>query len=341
LKAFFIISPRKTELREIGKPSASDEQVLLRVRMVGLCGSDLTSFRGSNPMVSYPRIPGHEIAATVEQVRGPAARRLKAGDNVTVSPYTSCGSCTSCRRGRPNACRSNQTLGVQRDGALTEYITAPPGKLYASRRLSLRELALVEPLTVGFHAADRGQVSPGDTAAVLGCGAIGLGAVAGAAYAGARVIAVDIDDEKLAIARSAGAAETVNSSVTPLHDALAELTGGDGPDVVIEAAGLPQTFRAAVEEVAFAGRVVYVGYAKAAVEYETKLFVQKELDIRGSRNALEDFPRVIEMLEAGRFPTEKVITKVFPLTGAGTALAEWDADPAKFTKILIDVSGER
>jgi threonine dehydrogenase-like Zn-dependent dehydrogenase len=337
VKAFFITAPRKTELRDVPRPAPGAGEVLLRVRIVGLCGSDLNSFRGLNPMVTYPRIPGHEIAATVEEASGEAVGKFKAGDNVTLSPYSSCGKCPSCRRGRPNACRTNQTLGVQRDGALTQYLVAPWRKLYGSAKLSLKELALVEPLTVGFHAADRGQVTARDTVAVLGCGAIGLGAVAGAAFAGARVIAVDIDDAKLAIARAAGAAETVNSAKVALADALAELTGGDGPDVVIEAIGLPQTFQAAVEVAAFTGRVVYVGYAKAPVEYQTRLFVQKELDIRGSRNALEDFPRVIQMLEAGKFPTEQVITRIVPLEQTDRALADWDADPAAFTKILIDL----
>ena len=304
MKAFFITAPGRTEIREIPRPTAAAGEVLLKVRMVGLCGSDLNTFRGTNAMVTCPRIPGHEIAATVEQVPGEAAGKFQPGDNVTLSPYTSCGKCPSCRRGRPNACRANQTLGIQRDGALTEYLAAPWGKLYASSKLSLKELALVEPLTVGFHAADRGEVTAADTVAVLGCGAIGLGAVAGAAYAGARVIAVDIDDAKLAIARAAGAAETVNSAKVDLATALADLTGGDGPDVVIEAIGLPATFRAAVEMVAFTGRVVYVGYAKAPVEYQTRQFVQKELDIRGSRNASlsRDFPRVIEMLGGREVP---------------------------------------
>jgi threonine dehydrogenase-like Zn-dependent dehydrogenase len=337
VKAFFITAPRKTELRDIPRPAPGPGEVLLRVRMVGLCGSDLNSFRGLNAMVTYPFIPGHEIAATLEQTSGEAVEKFRVGDNVTLSPYTSCGKCSSCRRGRPNACRANQTLGIQRDGALAEYLVAPWRKLYPAGGLSLKELALVEPLTVGFHAADRGQVTARDTVAVLGCGAIGLGAVAGAAFAGARVIAVDIDDAKLAIARAAGAAETVNSAKVALAVALAELTGGDGPDVVIEAIGLPETFQAAVEAVAFTGRVVYVGYAKAPVEYQTRLFVQKELDIRGSRNALEDFPRVIQMLQAHRFPTEQVITRIVPLEQTHQALADWDADPAAVTKILIDL----
>lgn len=338
MKAFFITEAGKTELRDIPKPTLQTNQVLLKVRMVGLCGSDLNSYRGKNPMVTYPRIPGHEIAATVVEASGEAAARYKPGMNVTLSPYTSCGRCTSCQRGRGNACRSNQTLGVQRDGAITEYIAAPHEKLYASAKLSLSALAMVEPLTVGFHAVDRAKASRADTVAVLGCGAIGLGTVAGAAFRGAKVIAVDIDDEKLAIALAAGANEAVNSARDSMHDRLQQLTNGDGPDVVIEAIGLPATFRGAVEEVAFGGRVVYIGYAKAPVEYETKLFVQKELDILGSRNAMsDDFSRVIQMLESGRFPVDKVITKVYPFQQAGQALADWDANTPAFTKILIDM----
>lgn len=337
MKAFFITAPGKTEIRQIGRPVPAGGEVLLRVRMVGLCGSDLNTFRGANPLVSYPRIPGHEIAATVEQAIGEAGERFRPGMNVTVSPYTSCGQCPSCRRGRPNACRSNQTLGVQRDGALAELIVAHWQKLVASTRLSLEALAIVEPLAVGFHAVERGRVAGGDTVAVIGCGAIGLGAIAGAAFAEARVIAIDVDQRKLDIAAKAGASETINSAAGSPHELLAALTGGDGPDVVIEAVGLPATFRAAVEEVAYAGRVVYIGYAKAPVEYDTKLFVQKELDILGSRNALGDFPRVIEMLEGGRFPLNDVISRIAPLKDAGEALADWSASPVAFTKILIDL----
>jgi len=337
VKAFYITAPLETEIRDIAQPSPAAGEVLLRVRMVGLCGTDLNTYRGANPLVSYPRIPGHEIAATIADARGEAAGKFAPGANVTVLPYTSCGACPSCRRGRTNACRSNQTLGVQRDGALAEYIVAPWQKVVASSCLSPKELTLVEPLSVGFHAAARARTAAGDTVAVIGCGAIGLGAIAGAAFSGARVIAIDIDSRKLELAAKAGASETVNSATAPLHQQLADLTAGDGPDVIIEAVGLPATFRSAVEEVAFAGRVVYIGYAKAPVEYETRLFVQKELDILGSRNALGDFPRVMEMLEAGRFPVDKVVSRIVPLAEAGGALADWSADPAAFTKILIDM----
>jgi len=338
VKAFKITGPGRTALSEIDPPEMSPGEALLRIRRVGLCGTDLNSFRGRNPLVSYPRIPGHEIAATIEQLPDGAPEPLRVGMNVTVLPYTNCGRCPSCRAGRPNACRTNQTLGVQRDGALTELIAVPCEKLFACPDLSLDELALVEPLTVGFHAVDRGQVAAGESVVVLGCGAIGLGAVSGAAFAGARVIAVDIDDAKLAIAAKAGAAETVNSAGRDLAGTISELTAGDGPDVVIEAIGLGETFCAAVEIVAFAGRVVYIGYAKQPVAYETKLFVQKELDIRGSRNAMsDDFLRVIEMLRGGGFPTDAVVTRVYPIAEAGEALTDWDADPPAFTKILINL----
>ena len=150
---------------------------------VGLCGSDLNSYRGRNPLVSYPRIPGHEIAATV--VDPGSHTEWAAGTQVTLSPYAACGRCAACERGRPNACRDNQTLGVQRDGALTELIAVPAAKLYRAN-LSLKELCLVEPLTVGFHAVGRGRVTAEDTVAVFGCGGVGLGVVAGAAFRGAR-----------------------------------------------------------------------------------------------------------------------------------------------------------
>ena len=333
MKAVVLRGPGEIAIEDRPEPELLEGHVLLKVNMVGLCGSDLNSYRGKNPMISFPRVPGHEISATVV---GDAAG-FHSGDLVTLSPYTSCGKCAACLRDRPNACQNNQTLGVQRDGGLTEFLVVPPEKLYAAS-LSLKELCLVEPLTVGFHAVARGRVSNADTVAIIGCGGVGLGAVAAAAFRGARTIGIDVDDGKLAIARKAGAAELINTSRDDLHTKLSELTNGLGPDVIIEAIGLPSTFRAAVEEVAFTGRVVYIGYAKEPVAYETRLFVQKELDILGSRNALpEDFREVIRMLEERRFPVEDAVSRIVPLEETPAAIAAWSADPARFTKIMIQV----
>ena len=339
MKALFINSPGETSIGEVEKPSPAPGEVLVRVRMAGLCGSDLNTFRGKNPLVAFPLIPGHEIAATIEAAAAGVPPALAPEMDVTLSPYTACGVCPSCRRGRGNACRSNQTLGIQRDGGLTEYLVVPWEKIHAGGGLSLRQLCLVEPLSVGFHATHRGRVTAEDTVVVLGCGAIGLGAVAASEFHGATTIAVDVDDAKLALAHKAGAAHAINSQKENLHERLQALTNDDGADVVIEAIGLPATFRSAVEEAAFTGRVVYIGYAKQPVTYETKLFVQKELDIMGSRNATaEDFDGVIEMLQRGRFPVDETITTVVPLEQAGEALKAWDSTPAAFTKILIDIS---
>jgi len=338
MKAVLLQGPGQATMADVAEPAAQhQDDILLNVRRIGLCGSDLNSYRGRNPLVTYPRIPGHEIAATVAELN-PRYPEWQPGMAVTISPYTNCGHCASCLRGRPNACEFNQTLGVQRDGALTERIAVPVGRLYRAD-LSLRELCLVEPLTVGFHAAARGRVAAEDNVAVFGCGGVGLGAVAGAAFRGATVIGVDVDEQKLETARGAGAAYTINSSSSDLHTQLSELTGGRGPDVIIEAIGLPQTFRAAVEEVAFTGRVVYIGYAKEHVAYETRLFVQKELDIRGSRNAQpEDFDSVIRMLEAKRFPVDQAITHTVSMEDVPEILAAWDREPACFGKIMIDVA---
>jgi len=337
MKALYIVEPGKLELRDIAKPEPGKGQVLLRVGLVGFCGSDLTAFRGTSPMQYYPALIGHEIGATIEKVGENVAADIAAGMKVTVSPYQSCGACTPCRRGRPNACRDNRTMGVRRDGAMTEYIAAPAADIYHSDKLSLKELALIEPLSVGFHAVERGRVRAGEKVAVLGCGVVGLGAVVGSAARGAQVTAVDIEDHKLQIASRAGALNTVNSARIDLHEALTELTAGHGPDVIIEAAGSPVTFRAAVEEVAFTGRVVYVGYTKTPVEYETKLFVQKELDVLGSRNCLGDFPRVIEVLEQGKYAVTDVVTKTVSLGEAADALKAWSEDPRKVTKIMVDM----
>lgn len=336
MKALQIKTPGEVQVIDLPVPSPKSGEVRLRIRRAGYCGSDLSTFRGVNPLVSYPRVPGHELGGTIDAV-GPNTEAPAVGTPVLVVPYTACGSCSACRQGRPNCCRYNQTLGVQREGGIAEFLCVPTEKVLTARGLDFTELAMVEPLTVGFHAVARGRVSKTDTVAVLGCGAIGLGAVAGAAARGARVIAVDLDPAKLQIARDAGAQETINTATENLPERLKALTDGHGPEVIIEAIGLPQTFRAAVEEVCFAGRVVYIGYAKAPVEYETKLFVQKELDVMGSRNATaDDFRAVIAHLQAKKFPIAATLSRVASIDDAPQAMRDWAAKPAAFTKIQIE-----
>ena len=334
MKALVMYGPGDLRPESVPEPKMKAREALLRVRRVGLCGSDLNSYRGRNPLVSYPRVPGHEIAATIVEM-SERHSVFTEGMDVTLSPYSHCGGCAACRNGRFNACQYNQTLGVQRDGALAEYISVPLDRLY-SANLNLKELCLVEPLTVGAHAVARANVTARDTVAIFGCGGVGLGAIAASAFRGATTIAIDVDDSKLAIAREAGASHSIHSQREVPAQALTALVGERGPDVVIEAVGMPETFRAAIELVSFTGRVVYIGYAKEQVAYETRLFVQKELDIRGARNALpDDFRQVIEMLENQRFPVESAIDKVVPFNEAAEALRAWSDRPSQFKKIMI------
>jgi len=339
IKRIIISQPGEVEVTETEFPVPGQGEVLLKLKYVGFCGSDLSTYLGKNPMVQYPRVPGHEISAEVAETGEDVPEGFEPGLPVTVVPYTNCGKCPSCRRGREYACQYNQTLGVQRDGAMQEYLVVPWQKILEAPKLNDRELAMVEPLTVGFHAIERARVTNADTVMVLGCGMIGAGAIVGAADRRATVIAVDIDDHKLLLAKKLGARFLINSTASDLRQMLFELTGGDGPDVVVEAAGNPVTYRAAIDEVAFTGRVVCIGYAGQEVSFATKLFVQKELDILGSRNATaEDFRAVISYMEKGQFPLDQMITRKVRLEEAGEAVRQWADDPGMVMKILLDMS---
>ncbi|NDE11038.1 MAG: zinc-binding alcohol dehydrogenase family protein [Chitinophagia bacterium] len=336
MKALFLTAIGQTEIKEIEKPIPKEEEVLLKIGMVGFCGGDLNGFKGLFELQEYPNVLGHEVGGTIEAMGNQVPNTFKIGDKATIYPYLNCGKCISCRKGRRNACQDNKTMGVRRPGAMTHYISIHWQDLFLSEKLSLKELALVEPLTVGFHAAARGGVTNKDRVAVIGCGIVGMGAIASAVNRGAEVIAIDIDDSKMEIAKKIGVAHTINTSNENLHEALLRITDGDGPDVIIEAVGNAITYRAAVDEVAYTGRVVCIGYAKSAVEFNTGIFVRKEIEIVGSRNCTDEFPEVIAYLEAGKFPVEEVISKIVSLEDAGAALADWAMNPKGITKIMVD-----
>ncbi len=337
MKAISFSAPYQVEIIDIPAPHLGPEEVMVDVHYVGLCGSDLNTYRGLFPLVTYPRIPGHEVSGVIVAKGEQVPESINEGDSVMLSPYSHCGVCPACRAGRPNCCQFNQTLGLQRDGAMTNRFAIHYSQVFSSTELSLQELAMVEPLSVGYHAANRGRVTEMDTVLVIGCGTIGIGVVAAAARKGATIIAADIDDAKLADAAKFGAQYTVNSTKQEVLAVVNELTASEGVSVAIEAVGLPETFRLAVEAVAFAGRVVYVGYAKKEVCYDTTNFVRKELDILGARNALRVFPAVIKMMEKRQQLFMDLVTKIYPFAETEQAFRDWDAAPGKFTKILIDL----
>ena len=337
MKAIQITALQQMGVVNIPEQEMKADEVLLRLNYVGFCGSDLSTYLGKNPMVQMPVIPGHEVGAVIERVGANVPEGLKPGMVVTVNPYTNCGKCASCRNSRVNACQHNETLGVQRNGAMRELIALPWEKVIPAGLLTPRTCALIEPMSVGFHAVSRAQVTDIDVVLVIGCGMVGMGAVVRAAQRGATVVAADIDNGKLALARRMGASYTINTQTEDVHARLLEMTSGFGPDVVIEAVGSSQTYQMAVDEVAFTGRVICIGYAKAEVSFQTKYFVQKELDIRGSRNAQpSDFRAVIHYLERGTCPVDELISAVVKPEEAEAAMQRWADTPGKVFRILVD-----
>ena len=328
MKTIQITDPGKVRLIETTKPRLKPGHVLLKVAYVGFCGSDLNTFKGLNPLVQLPIVPGHEIGAIIEEVAEDVLN-LKPGMHATVNPYTSCGQCAACLNGRSNACEFNQTLGVQRDGAMSEFILVPWQNVIADESLSVRELALVEPMSVGFHAISRADVTDVDIVMVIGCGMIGIGAIVRAALRGAQVIAVDIDDNKLSLAKRLGATHTINSSIENLHNRVSEITQARGADVIIEAVGRPVSYLAAISEVSYTGRVVYIGYAKEKIPFDTQFFVKKELDIRGSRNAVSSDFKAVVVYETRCLSVDELITLFILPKMHKAALTNWAANPGK------------
>ena len=337
MKALQIVNTGEVKLTNVEKPVPGAGEILLRIKYVGFCGSDLNTYLGRNPMVKMPVIPGHEVGAVIEETGKDVPAGFCKGMNVTVNPYTNCGKCSSCRNGRVNACEHNETLGVQRNGSMQEYLVLPWTKVIPAQGLNPQECALIEPMSVGFHAVSRGQVTDIDTVVVIGCGMIGLGAIVRASLRGATVIAVDLDNEKLEIAKSLGAKHAINSKDEDVARRVGELTDGYMADVVVEAVGSPVTYVTDIDIVSFTGRVVCIGYAKSEVAFQTKYFVQKELDIRGSRNAMpEDFSAVIQYLQNGGCPKEKLISAIVRPEDAGDALKAWSENPGKVFRILAE-----
>ena len=337
MKAVIFDAPGKVRITNTSAPEMKPGEVLLKINMVGLCGTDLNIYKGNMPLVSFPRIPGHEISAEIIDKGNEVPDSIKIGSTVTVNPYTSCGNCTACRSGRFNTCMYNQTMGVQRDGAMSQYLAVPYLKILQHHILSRKELALVEPLSVGYHATNRGKVFEGETVLVLGCGMIGIGAALAALQKKAKVIVLDIDGKKLALMKSLGVHHTINSLQEDALKAILDITNGEGPDVCIEAVGAAATYRLALEAASFAGRIVCIGYAHSDISLNTSLIVKKELDVMGSRNALDEFSEVIRMLEEKNFDSDRLITSVYKMENVNEAFRYWKENPGDVIKILAEI----
>lgn len=338
MKALVIEQPGKVAFRNCPIPKPKTGEALLKLLYGGICGSDLGSYRGSFAYFDYPRIPGHEFSAEIIEIEE-NAYGLKKGMIVTCNPYFNCGSCYSCRRGLVNCCQFNQTMGCQRDGAFSEYITMPLERIYDGRGLSPKTLALIEPFCISYHGVQQAAIQPGETVLVMGAGTIGVLAAAAAKAKGARVYIADVAEAKLAYAREHfGLDGTVlNDTAEHFASQVEKITQGDGFDVTIEAVGLPSTFQSCIDAAAFCGRVVLIGIGKKNLDFHFTAIQKKELHISGSRNALKrDFEELIALVKQGGIDLDKIITNIYPFSDASKAFADFSENAGQMLKVLLD-----
>lgn len=293
---------------EVEEPILGEGEALVRIERIGICGTDLHAFKGNQPFFSYPRILGHELAGYVEEL-GEGVTDFAVGDLVSVVPYMHCGQCIACRNGKTNCCTDMKVLGVHRDGGMVERLALPVSHLIKADGLTLDQAAMLEPLSIGAHAVRRSELRTGETALVIGAGPIGLGVMILAKQLGANVIAMDINEERLAFCRDwAGVDHTVNALQLP-KEKLAELTNGEFPTVVFDATGNARSMTDAFGLVAHGGKLVYVGLVKADIAFHDPDFHKRELTLLGSRNAtMADFDTVRSALKTGSIDIERYIT---------------------------------
>ncbi|QUH27380.1 zinc-binding alcohol dehydrogenase family protein [Serpentinicella alkaliphila] len=312
MKVVQIKEPGVIELVEKEIPIRKKGQALLKIKYCGICGSDIATYTGNQPFASYPRIPGHEFSAEVIEIEENDLGLLK-GMIVTANPYFNCGHCYSCQRGKVNCCELNETMGVQRDGSFAEYITMPIERIYNGNMLSAKTLALIEPFSISYHAINRGDIQKGDKVLIFGAGAIGIFAMISAKLKGAEIYVTDLFEDRLEQAMKMGADGVVNVAKSDVNERVKEITNGHGMDVCIEAAGLPKTFLNCIENVAFGGKVVLIGNGKRETTFNHSILLKKELDIYGSRNSLNDFPPLIDLVARGKVEIDNMVTDVFEL----------------------------
>jgi len=295
-------------IKEKPKPEKGSNEALLKVKKVGICGTDLHAYQGNQAFFSYPRILGHELATEVLEIdNNPAG--IKVGDKVVVVPYIHCGTCIACRNGKTNCCTNLQVLGVHTDGGMQEEISVPVDLLLPASNLSDDQMVIVEPLAIGAHAIRRAKITPGEKIAVIGSGPIGLGIMKLAKIAGAKVIAIDINKQRLKYAKEKiGVDYVVNASSDSVNEVF-EITNGDLATTVFDASGSKPALESGPQYMSHGGKYVLVGLSKGDLTFSHPAIQAKETTMMCSRNAtIEDFKNVISVIESGEFPVDSFIT---------------------------------
>ncbi len=326
------------EFREdMPEPQMREGEAIVRIRRIGICGTDLHAYRGHQPYFAYPRVLGHELAGTIEQI-GRNREGLRAGDQVSLIPYVHCGRCRACRSGKTNCCQHMEVLGVHVDGGMRERIAVPVHCLIRTEGLTLDQAAMLEPFAIGAHAVRRSGVGAGDQVLVIGAGPIGLGVMAMARFAGAGIIAMDVNDDRLAFCKVWAKAEhTVNALREP-KERLAELTDGSFPAYVIDATGNASSMESAFGLVGHGGSLTYVGLVKGAITFSDPEFHARELTLQGSRNATrEDFERVLAAISAGDIDVGRYITHRCGFEDMIGQFDAWLQPESKVIKALVEL----
>lgn len=340
MKVVSITEPWKICVTEAEMPQPNQGEALLQILYCGICGADVASYTGNQPFTTYPRIPGHEFSARIIQI-SENDRDLKPGDVVTVNPYFNCGTCYSCKRGFVNCCTDNQTMGVQRDGSFSEYITIPIDRIYSGKGISARELALIEPFSISYHALSRAKIKETDRVLIIGAGPIGLFALICAKLKAKEVYVADILDGRLQKALNYGADGVINTKTQNLSEETACITDGNGFDVCVEACGASETFLACIDSAAFAGNIVLIGNGKKETTFLHSVLLKKELNVHGSRNSLKkDFEELIDLVAAGKVKLMDMVSKVYPFDRTAEAFDALVHNDGSLAKVLIEVNKE-
>ncbi|CAK7088667.1 MAG: putative zinc-type alcohol dehydrogenase-like protein YjmD [Enterocloster aldenensis] len=328
--------PRKVQCVEIDKPQAGENEALIKVRSAGICGSDIGAFRGTNGLVTYPRIIGHEVAGKILSIPEHNKKGLKAGDHVIVDPYLYCGSCYPCSIGRTNCCTDLKVLGVHAEGGMSEYFVHPADMLWKLPKDMPWELApIAEPLTIALHGIHRGGLKAGEHVAIIGAGPIGiLAAVAAIAY-GAHPIMIDLVDERLEAARKLGVRYTVNSGREDTAAKVSEYTGGRMAELVMECSGANPAVRSALDLVSNAGRITLTGWPKKETPLPTDVITKKEVDIRGARTSANEFEEAIDLIHTGKVDARKILTKVVTIKEAPGTIIDIEKNPGDYMKVNV------
>ncbi|MFC7393154.1 zinc-binding alcohol dehydrogenase family protein [Scopulibacillus cellulosilyticus] len=339
MKAIQVVKPGQIEIIEKDMPEIKrGNEVLVKVRMVGICGSDMHIYHGTNPMATYPRIIGHEVAGEIVEI-GADVKNVAPGDKIVLEPIQTCGECYACRKGRNNVCEKLNVYGVHIDGGYQEYLVLPENNVHkVSGQLDWQEAVLVEPFTIGAQANWRGDVREGDIVFIMGAGPIGLSVLKIAKLKGAVCIISDLSDDKLAYAKEQGADYVINAMKDDVKEEINRITGGYGANVTIDAVCTTKTFEDCIALTSAAGRVVTLGFNEEPSQIPQLPITGKELTIVGSRLQSNKFPEVIALFNEGKIQAGSFVTHQFRLEDIHKAIEQIETEPDKVRKVVLEVN---